>query len=127
VASPSVAVVQGEAEPLVQIVATDELLEVHTAWLVTFNVAPDEVVPIAINWPVSFGEATDCALGMMESDTTSVVLDPPPVTVTVALLEIVPVNPFALAVIGIDPAPTPVTSPLELTVATLEEALVHVT
>jgi hypothetical protein len=59
VASPSVALVQGSADPAVQIVATDWLLEVQATEVVRFFVAPATVVPIAMNCPVSPGEATD--------------------------------------------------------------------
>jgi uncharacterized protein YpuA (DUF1002 family) len=45
----------------------------------------------------------------------------------VAEPETTPVNPFILAVIGIEPAPTAVTSPVELTVATLLAGVLQVT
>jgi len=68
---------------------------------------------------------------MMESVVTSPPVPPPPpvvpVTVMVAEPETTPVNPFILAVIGIEPAPTAVTSPVELTVATLLAGVLQVT
>jgi hypothetical protein len=52
---------------------------------------------------------------------------PVPVTVMVALVESGPLNPVALAVIVVVPAPIAVTTPLELTVATPGMAEVQVT
>jgi hypothetical protein len=96
-------------------VATDAALELQAAWLVRFTVVPDEVVPIARNWLVSGGAATDCALGMMESDVMDPVDEPAPVTVMVVEAGGVPDK---LAVIVLVPAETAAASPVEFTVAT---------
>jgi hypothetical protein len=65
---------------------------------------------------------------MMEIETTSLPEGPPPdVTVTVALLVTVPVNPAMLAVIVAVPGPTAVTAPPgEVTVATDFELVAQV-
>jgi hypothetical protein len=49
------------------------------------------------------------------------------VTVTVALAEITPVNPFMVAEICMLPGPTAVTNPVEVTVATSVESELQVT
>jgi hypothetical protein len=117
------------ARPVLLIVATVELLEVHATVEVRSSVAPAPVVPIAMNWPVSVGESTVWLAGMIEIDVTSVFVGPVEVVVTVACaLEVTgPVKPLMLAVIGTLPAPTDVTNPEELTVATFELPVLQVT
>jgi len=60
------------------------------------------------------------------SELPGVVPPPLPVTVTVAVDEMIPVKPFIAAVIVLCPAETAVTVPDELTVATAGELEVHV-
>jgi hypothetical protein len=111
------------------IVAIDGLLELHATWPVRFTVAPDEVVPIARNCVVCPAADTDCELGIIATETTLPPATPPPdeVTVMMALEEMGPLNPAALAVIVVVPAPTAVASPPELTVATDGELELQVT
>jgi hypothetical protein len=109
------------ASPPTLIVATCALLELQVTEPVRFSVAPEEVVPIAMNWPVWPGDATDWVPGMMVSEVRVLLVGPvpPPVTVMDAsLLVIRPPKPCVLAVIVVVPAPTPVTIPAALMVAT---------
>ena len=78
---------------------------------------------MAMNCVVWVG-ATDCVPGMMAIEATAPLAAPPlpppeaAVTVIVALEETGPLNPVAEAVIVVEPAPTAVTMPEALTVAT---------
>jgi hypothetical protein len=96
-------------------------LDDQVTWPVKSSVAPEEVVPIAMNCVVWVG-ATDWVPGMMAIEATAPVAEPPlpeaAVTVIVAVEERGPLNPVAEATIVAVPAPTAVTMPEELTVAT---------
>ncbi len=101
-------------------VAIAVLLELHATSPVRFTVAPEEVDPIARNWLVCVGAATVCEPGMTEIETMEppAWLPPEPLTEMVAVALTGPLNPAALAVIVVEPAPTAVASPDEFTVAT---------
>jgi len=88
----------------------------------SLTVGAVENVPIARNCPLSVKLPKTIPLGMMVSERMLPPLLPPvalePVTVRVALELVGPLNAVALAVIVVVPAPTAVTRPAELTVAT---------
>jgi hypothetical protein len=87
---------------LAPIVAIAELVTLQATWLVRSTDSPAPVVPIAINcavWPIG---PTVLLLGVMvNAFTGSVVVVVDWATLTVALPEIKPLNPGALAVTGI--------------------------
>ena len=108
--------------------AIDGLLEPQEAKLVTSTVAPVAVVSMAWNWAVYPTVVTSCVFGIIASD-DGVPPPPPefPVTVSAAEEETTPVNPLMLAVMVVDPAETPVATPVALIVATPGALEVHVT
>jgi hypothetical protein len=117
------------ATPPAFTVATCVSLEYHATWVVAFTVPPKDVVPMAKNCIAWFGVATACDPGIIESETSDVLVTVPPVavTVTVALELTLPVNPGMVAVTVVDPAETPVQSPLEFTITTEGELDAQVT
>jgi hypothetical protein len=67
---------------------------------------------------------------MIETETMSPALGDVPVLVATVIVEElvnVPVNPWMLAVIWMVPGPVEVTSPVEFTVATSDDPVLHVT
>jgi hypothetical protein len=88
-------------------------------WLVRFTVVPVVVTPMAMYPTVRAAVVSVCEVGttFIEARGSDVAL-PLPVTVIVALDETMPLYPCAEAVMLAIPAPTAVTSPVLLTVAT---------
>lgn len=70
---------------------------------------------------------TVCVPGIIVSEVRFDPTVPPPVTVTVAVLDLTPPNPFMLAVMVTLPGATAVARPEELTVATAALLELHAT
>ena len=125
-ATPSVTVGQ-----TVQLTATayDANNNVLTGRAVTWSSSNTGIATVSssgVVTGVAAGSATITATSEGKSGTASVTVTPPPVA-TVTVAEAVPVFPSLVAVIVAEPAATPVTTPLEDTVAMPVLELDHVT